>query len=155
MSRPFAEAKNGSFTRRHTVCTDCGYHVLPQNVFAGKNGYRHFKGNGTDIHTASVVVWTALFTACGIGSSAGSDLLCSFVGKASDCNIKANGDYTFNHFTAPGFGAVSDRTYLCQLLFICVFGIPRDKKAFRYCTNCGVEMRFSILILPKVCYIIL
>ena len=72
-----------------------------------------------------------------------------------DCNIKANGDYTFNHFTAPGFGAVSDRTYLCQLLFICVFGIPRDKKAFRYCTNCGVEMRFSILILPKVCYIIL
>lgn len=135
--------------------TDCGYHVLPQNVFAGKNGSRHFKGNGTDIHTASVVVWTALFNACGIGSSAGSDLLCSFVGKASDCNIKANGDYTFNHFTAPGFGAVSDRTYLCQLLFICVFGIPRDKKAFRYCTNCGVEMRFSILILPKVCYIIL
>ena len=50
---------------------------------------------------------------------------------------------------------ISDRTYLCQLLFICVFGIPRDKKAFRYCTNCGVEMRFSILILPKVCYIIL
>ena len=109
----------------------------------------------TDIHTASVVVWTALFTACGIGSSAGSDLLCSFVGKASDCNIKANGDYTFNHFTAPGYGAVSDRTYLCQLLFICVFGIPRDKKAFRYGTNCGVEMRFSILLLPKVCYIIL
>ena len=110
-----------------------------RKVFAGKNGYRHFKGNGTDIYTASVVVWTALFNACGIGSSAGSDLLCSFVGKAADCNIKANGDYTFNHFTAPGFGAVSDRTYLCQLLFICVFGIPRDKKAFRYCTNCGVE----------------
>lgn len=124
-------------------------------MFCRKNGYRHFKGNGTDIHTASVVVWTALFNACGIGSSAGSDLLCSFVGKASDCNIKANGDHTFNHFTAPGFGAVSDRTYLCQLLFICVFGIPRDKKAFRYCTNCGVEMRFSILLLPKVCYIIL
>ena len=75
--------------------------------------------------------------------------------KNGSRHFKANGDYTFNHFTAPGFGAVSDRTYLCQLLFICVFGIPRDKKAFRYCTNCGVEMRFSILILPKVCYIIL
>ena len=78
-----------------------------------------------------------------------------FAGKNGSRHFKANGDYTFNHFTAPGFGAVSDRTYLCQLLFICVFGIPRDKKAFRYCTNCGVEMRFSILILPKVCYIIL
>ena len=64
------------------------------------------------------------------GAVPGVNLFCSFVGKASDCNIKANGDYTFNHFTAPGFGAVSDRTYLCQLLFICVFGIPRDKKSF-------------------------
>ena len=78
-----------------------------------------------------------------------------FLQEKTDLGILKPMGITFNHFTAPGFGAVSDRTYLCQLLFICVFGIPRDKKAFHYCTNCGVEMRFSILILPKVCYIIL
>ena len=87
-------------------------------------------------------------------SGAVPGVICSVLlsGKLLTAILKPMGN---NHFTAPGFGAVSDRTYLCQFLFICVFGIPRDKKAFRYCTNCGVEMRFSILILPKVCYIIL
>ena len=90
-------------------------------------------------------------------SGAVPGVICSVLlsGKLLTAILKPMGITHFNHFTAPGFGAVSDRTYLCQLLFICVFGIPRDKKAFRYCTNCGVEMRFSILILPKVCYIIL
>ena len=60
-------------------------------MFCRKNGYRHFKGNGTDIHTASVVVWTALLMLAVSGAVPG--VICSVLlsGKLLTAILKPMG----------------------------------------------------------------